>query len=210
MADEKAKRVSALIGLFAAHSPLSAVAQQAVIRECEAGHVEEITEALAHALLQDGLTTGKIPPNTGKKKEVPDVDAACIHAVKTYADSGGALMARGWVESWRLAAVMLRQWNADFSPEIPVSRRLVLGMPEQEVADRICVAVLNCREKFLELVEPDEAFRGTDGSGIEAYVCYPVAKEQLETLLSALVKAALEAFDDPNAVNHRLLHKPKD
>jgi hypothetical protein len=205
---EKERRVAALIGMFAAHSPLSAVAQQTVVRMCEAGYVEEITEALAHALLQHALASGKIPPNAGKKKQVPDIDAACIYVAKAYSDSGGALLARGWVESWRLAAVMLRQWNAEFSPEIPVTRK-ILGMPEQEVADRVCVAVLNCRAKFLELIEPDEALRGTAEGDLEAFVCYPVAKEELETLLSALVKAALEAFDDPNTVNHRLLHGPK-
>lgn len=210
MDQEKTRRVSALIGLFAANPPLSAVAQRAVTRACEAGQVEEVTQALAHALLQQGLSSGKIPPNAGNKKKVQDVDVACLYVAKAYGDAGGVLLARDWVPSWKLASLMLKLWNEEFSPEIQVSKKLVLGMSEQELADRICVAALNCRAKFLELVEPDEGFRPKEGSktDLEAYVCYVVAKEDLETVLSSLVKATLEAFDDPNAVNHRLLHGP--
>lgn len=207
MVDEKAKRVSALIGMLAVHPPLSAVAQQTLLRVCESGYVEEAAEALAHALLQDGIVSGKIPPNSGKKKKVQDIDVACVYVAKAYGDQGGVLYARGWVANWKLAALMLRQWNAGFSPEIPVSRRVVLGMPEQEVADRICIAILNCRAAFLERVQLQDGI--TPIVGPQGEEGYRIAKEDLETVLNVLVKAALEAFDDPNAVNHRLLHGPK-
>lgn len=204
---EKERRVAALIGLFAAHDPLSAVAQQSVVRECEAGHIEEITEALAHALLQAGLLSGKIPPNAGKKKEVVDVDAACVFVAQDYANKGGVLVARSWVPTWQLASLILKKWKDSFAPPLEMTRKLVLGLPEQEVADRVCVAVLNCREKFMELTVTQD---GEDFPVIhEAHLHYAVGKENLETVLVALVKATLEAFDDPNTVNHRLLHGPK-
>jgi hypothetical protein len=205
MDEEKSRRVQALIGMFAVHAPLSAVAQKAVIRECEAGHFMEITEALAHALLQQGISSGKIPANAGKK----DIDAtkACIDVVESYANQGGALYARGWISRWALSAILIRKWNADFAPEIPVSKKLILGLPEQELADRVCVAVLSCRDRYLELTEGEDPVvrMAQNATGYN----YLVSKEDLETVLSALVKAALNAFDDPNAANHRLLHGPK-
>lgn len=194
------KRVNALRGLLAVEPALGRIAQRVILRECDAGHVEEALAAVAGALLEEGMRTGEIPPNSGIRAALePEARAACLAATARYAVVG-VLVAKGYVPAWKLCSAMLAQWTTEFAPPIPETRRLSQGMDDEELAARTCVAALCCRNRLEELV----------GSLVEeTATAYLVQKENMEPVLLELLKTAINAFDSPNLANHGLLHSPK-
>lgn len=203
-ANENMQRVSALVGILAAHSPLSATAQAAVRIQVDAGHLDDITHALAHALLQRGIHAGEIPANSGDITKIDTIQTACVSAVRRYTEGGGLLTAGGAVPQWRLAAKMVTLWRNEFSAPIPVTRKLSQGLSEEEILSRLSVSVLYCQQEITRRVKLFDGVALTKDGEAEGYF---VRKEEMEILLGVLAAKALEAFDDPNTVNHKLIHE---
>lgn len=183
-----------IVGVFTAFGILSKQAQALVRKNCEAGHVEKMREAVTHHLLLDGICNKRIVLNSGIMDEI--VEAArsgCVREADAYHGSGGVLTAKGYWTAEELSEAMLAQWKRDFSKPIEVTKHWPLT---EEMENRLTVVALRASQVIAE--------RAVTIDYPGKVLLIPV--EGLEGLCSSLARATYEALELPNETIHKLLH----
>lgn len=197
---------SPLHALLASHGALGKPTQRMMTLLADRGRAAEALQVLAAYLCEEGMRTGELPINAGIKEKqlVEIVKTTCPIIADRYRTEGGVLLAKAWCTDEDLAFAMQVYWERSFRPEIPVTERLDAKITQEEISDRTCVATLCAKAKWDELARQGKIDNDVDE--VHRAPRYTILKEDLEMILGALVKTTLQAFDDPNTAQHRLLH----
>lgn len=190
------KRQSTLAAILKSSGLRSQTGLRAMNSLLDAGAFVVVTEAVAEVMLSNGIQCGRIPANSGMKTRelCSAAEEAIQHEVKVYHEEGNPLTSR-FISPLGLVAEMAKQWLEGFSLPIPETKSLRGTLSDPEVQDRLTVAALSLQDHFV-----------TQGL-LDASGALSVPAEKLEGVCRAACLAVFRAFEEPNATNHRLIHK---
>ncbi len=200
-----------LLGALMARGPLDQDFVKLVHRLIAQGRSHVVQACLSYWLLEQGTIEGGVVPNAGVLSPTLKLRARA----ELYAYASKSLPEPAYEETLRTEVVRLayEQWEAAFRPAIPVTASVVANLKGDELNDRICIAALNCRDAVykMEREYPQHFTIETAATGLKDHKflnLVVLGEEGLEILCKVVVRAALEGFEDPNGVQHRLLHSP--
>lgn len=184
--------------------------QKLLRKLCDAGRVQQALSALAAYLCEEGMRRPiagwRIPVNGGTlDREIQELTLeACLRIALDYGSKGGVLVARGYVSQHSLAKAMAQHWTESARAPTPVTKAIALGLPPDELNDRICCAVLCAKKRLEDLVREGELC--WESPRIDGDNTLMIPPDKLEETLRRIVKATIWAFDDPTAAQNWLLH----
>lgn len=134
----KSLAVSALAAALKRGGSRGPKAQRLLRLQAERGDPQVAVEALAQALLFEGVRDRLIPrPSGTRTKELADrAEEAIIKAAAEYHESGGVLLAKGYVERLHLIAEMAKQWLDSFTTTLSEN---LDPEPEEELVHRLAL-----------------------------------------------------------------------
>lgn len=176
----------------------SAPSVQKIVRGlCDLGHEEAVADALAEAILDIGLTKGRIPIPRGLKTTglVEKALLAIKTEVETYAKTG-VLCARGYYPTGKLAMLVAGKWEQQFSSVLPLGAEDVLmDHLSPEYNARAAVAAQKLYADIFSKLP-----RTADGEQLL------LPMRDLEGVCVAAVRIMHAAFNAPDAAVHQMAH----
>ncbi len=139
--DAHGAAVSATAAALKRHGSRSATAQRLLRLQFERGSPQVAIEALAQALLFEGIAGQRIPRPAGTRtKDLADrAEEAIITEVANYHEQGGVLLAKNLVEPIQLVAECAKQWLAAFEPTLVSEIDLAAEKTKEEINYRLAL-----------------------------------------------------------------------
>lgn len=218
--EPKALAVSALAAALKRSGSRSKTAQRMLGLQVARADPQVAVEALAEALLFEGIGAGEIPRAAGTRtKELADrAEASIIESARRYHEAGGVLLAKGHIERLHLIAEMAKQWLATFSPTLAPEVDLAATKTEEEINYRLALVAqlvgLHLLDASGRLQAVDLSLAAKHRPQALSYLSslssdpfdVDICVSDLEGLCMRLSRVMFEAFQMTEAAAHAAVH----
>lgn len=204
-------RQQSLIGIARSQSCLSKGYQRVALLAMQRGHLQDVLEATAHAILVSQLLAKTIPQPMGIK-----TDELCEHAAAAITDlvwdyhlRGGVVTGKGFFQRTDLTEEVLRLWHERFTKPLDPAPTLGEDLGPDGTQQRLTLAAHRILDLLTSVsrLEPArvQEMLGNPGTNVLA-----IPAKDLEAFCKKAALAVQRAFLEPELVIHEREHGASD